>query len=478
MSEFEARPKKLAQRLAPVLAQLQRQAVVETVTHRQQQKRADVIENLVHRQQSAALSRELNKLNNADIAHLLNMLPTDKRLAVWQQLNDQSAGDVLVELNETIAEDLIEVTEPMRLSAILGNLDIDELTEIADLLPAPLLNQAISSLEANERNWVERTLSYPQGTVGDNMSKDSLTLSEHHTINQAIEQVRSTPELPPQTDKLFVIGKHRQLVGVVPLIDLIRHPGETLIEDCMDKDVVTFAPHDDAEDAGQAFERYDLISAPVVDERHRLVGRLTVESIMDYLREVAENQALAKEGLKAGTDLFGPILEGARERWPWLMINLCTAFIASRFISVFEDTIQQLVALAALMPIVASVGGNTGNQTAALVIRGLAMEQIQRGNLAYIYRKEMIISLLNGLIWGAVLGLFAWALYSNLLLGAVMMAAVTLNLLLAALIGITVPFLLDRFNKDPAMGSSVVLTFATDSMGFFLFLGLATLILV
>ena len=202
MREFEARPKKLAQRLAPVLAQLQRQAVVETVTHRQQQKRADVIENLVHRQQSAALSRELNKLNNADIAHLLNMLPTDKRLAVWQQLNDQSAGDVLVELNETIAEDLIEVTEPMRLSAILGNLDIDELTEIADLLPAPLLNQAISSLEANERNWVERTLSYPQGTVGDNMSKDSLTLSEHHTINQAIEQVRSTPELPPQTYKL------------------------------------------------------------------------------------------------------------------------------------------------------------------------------------------------------------------------------------------------------------------------------------
>ena len=258
----------------------------------------------------------------------------------------------------------------------------------------------------------------------------------------------------------------------------MRYPEDTLVRDCMDTDVVAFSPGDDAVDAGQAFERYDLISAPVVDEHHRLIGRLRVETIMDHLREVAQKQALAKEGLKADTDLFGPILEGARERWPWLMINLLTAFLATRFISLFEGTIQQLVALATLMPIVASVGGNTGNQTAALVIRGLAMEQIQGGNLGYIYRKELLISLINGVIWGSVLGLFAWLLYQNPLLGCVMMGAVMLNLLLAALIGITVPMLLVRLKKDPAMGSSVVLTFATDSMGFFLFLGLATLILV
>ncbi|RLT94498.1 magnesium transporter [Ketobacter sp.] len=478
MTQPDERPKKLATRLAPVLEQLQRQTVVESVTHRQQQQRADLIENLVQRQQRAALVRELNKLNKADIGHLLNMLPADKRHTVWAELPNATAAGVLLELNDAVAEDLIDLTAVPRLLSILECLDSDELTEIDDLIPAAILQQAINALEANERRWVTQTIAYPEGTVGDNMSRDSLTIAEQATINEAIERVRSAPELPPQTDKLFVINRHRQLVGIVPLVELMRHPGEVMIRDCMDTDVVSFAPNDDAEDAGQAFERYDLISAPVVDEQRRLIGRLRVETIMDYLREVAESQALAKEGLKADTDLFGPILEGARERWPWLVINLFTAFLATRFISLFEGTIEQLVALATLMPIVASVGGNTGNQTAALVIRGLAMEQIQAGNLGYVYRKELVISLLNGTLWGSLLGVFAWLLYGNPLLGAVMMAAVTLNLLLAALIGISVPLLLDRLHKDPAMGSSVVLTFATDSMGFFLFLGLATLILV
>ena len=478
MSTSDERPKKLAKRLAPVLEQLQRQSVVETVTHRQQQQRSDLIENLVQRQQKAALVRELNKLNKADIGHLLNMLPADKRHTVWQELPNSVAADVLLELNDSVAEDLIELTHEQRLLSILESLDSDELTEIDDLIPPTVLRQAIDALEANERNWVKQTIAYAEGTVGDNMSRDSLTVSEHCSIDEAIEKVRSAPELPPQTDKLFVINRQHQLVGIIPLIELMRHPGQTRIRDCMEQDVVSFSPTDDAEDAGQAFERYDLISAPVVDEHRRLVGRLRVETIMDYLREVAENQALAKEGLKADTDLFGPILEGARERWPWLVINLFTAFLATRFISLFEGTIQQLVALATLMPIVASVGGNTGNQTAALVIRGLAMEQIQPGNLGYIYRKELIIGLVNGVLWGSLLGLFAWLLYSKPMLGVVIMAAVTLNLLLAALIGISVPLLLDYLKKDPAMGSSVVLTFATDSMGFFLFLGLATLILV
>ena len=478
MSTPEERPKKLARRLAPVLEQLQRQSVVESVTHRQQQNRSDLIENLVQRQQQAALVRELNRLNKADIGHLLNMLPADKRHTVWQELPDETAGDVLLELNDAVAEDLIELTDEARLLSILGALDSDELTEIDNLLPPAVLQQAIDALETNERNWVKQTIAYPEGSVGDNMSRDSLVIHESLTIRDAIERVRSAPELPPQTDKLFVTGHHHQLVGVVPLIELMRYPEDTLVSDCMDTDVVAFSPGDDAVDAGQAFERYDLISAPVVDEHHRLIGRLRVETIMDHLREVAQKQALAKEGLKADTDLFGPILEGARERWPWLLINLLTAFLATRFISLFEGTIQQLVALATLMPIVASVGGNTGNQTAALVIRGLAMEQIQGGNLGYIYRKELLISLINGVIWGSVLGLFAWLLYQNPLLGCVMMGAVMLNLLLAALIGITVPMLLVRLKKDPAMGSSVVLTFATDSMGFFLFLGLATLILV
>lgn len=478
MSSQTEPSKNLKHRLAPVLDLLQKQGVVQTVTHRQQQNRAELIESLLERQQKAAINRELQRLDSADIAHLLVMLPSDRRPSIWLELPPQKAGDVLVELNDPVAEDLIELTQHEPLMLILETLDIDELTEIADLLSTSQLKEATSRLEMNERQWLENTMAYPEGSVGDNMSKDSLIISELCSVNQAIEQVRSTKELPPQMDKLFVINHTKQLCGVIPLIYLMRNDGGTKLKDCMESSVVSFSPLDEAEDAGQAFERYDLISAPVLDEKKRVVGRLTVESIMDYLRERAEAQALAKEGLSADTDLFGPILEGARERWPWLCVNLITAFLATRFISIFEDTIQQLVALATLMPVIASVGGNTGNQTAALVIRSLAMNQLHRDNLSFIYRKELVISILNGLLWGTILGIFSWALYNHFMLGVVMTIAVTLNLVLAAIIGITVPIILDRFGKDPAMGSSVILTFATDSMGFFLFLGLATIILV
>lgn len=469
---------KLEQRLAPILDLLQKQQVVQTVTQRQAQPRADLIENLLIRQQENELHRALSHLNGPDAAHLLQMLTTEKRMLVWHELPDVIAAQALIELQESVAEDLVEGTPETRLENILQELDADELAEIADLLPASTLEHAKALLEANERSWLESSLAYPDDSVGEIMSKDSLIANEDMTVDQAIALVRSARELPPQTDKLFIINRHKHLVGVVPLIMLMRHEATQPLREVMDPDVIFFAASDPAEEAGHAFERYDLISAPVVDDRQRVIGRLTVESIMDFLRESAEHQALAKEGLSGDTDLFAPIWEGARERWPWLCINLCTAFVATRFISLFEGTIQQLVALATLMPIVASVGGNTGNQTSALIIRGLALDHIHRDSLPYIYRKEIAISLINGLLWGSVLGLFAWLLYQHWMLGAVMMAAVTLNLMLAAVIGITVPVVLDHFDKDPAMGASVVLTFATDSMGFFLFLGLAALTLV
>lgn len=477
MSENSAGPK-LEQRLAPILALLQKQQVVQTVTQRQVQMRADLIENLLNRQQEHELRRSLSKLNGPDAAHLLQMLTPDKRELVWQELPDKVAAQALVELPEALAEDMVEITPVRRLESLLQSLDTDELADVASLVPPTLLEHAKALLQSNERNWLESSLTWPEDSVGEIMSKDSLIASEDMTVNQAIERVRSAIELPPQTDKLFVINRHKHLMGVVPLISLIRHDGDRRLGDVMDPDVVYFSPHDPAEEAGHAFERYDLVSAPVVDEHLRVIGRLRVEAIMDFLRIRAEEQALAKAGLSGDTDLFGPIWEGARERWPWLCVNLITAFVASRFISLFEGTIEQLVALATLMPIVASIGGNSGHQTAALLIRGLALNHIHHDTLAYIYRKETAISLINGLVWGSVLGVFAWVLYGSPMLGVVMSAAVTLNMVVAALIGISTPVLLDRFDRDPAMGSSVVLTFATDSLGFLLFLGLAALVLV
>lgn len=469
---------KLEQRLAPILELLQKQQLVQAITQRQEQPRADLIENLLIRQQEQELRRALEHLNGPDIAHLLHMLTSDLRLLVWHDLKYNSAAQTLIELPEAVAQDLIDATPSPRLEILLLELDTEELAEIADLLPKGVLERVSAQLEANERQWLETSLAWPEDSVGEIMSMDSLIVSADLTVNQAIEHVRAAEELPPQTDKLFVVNRLRHLTGVVPLVALMRHDGNRLLREIMDRKVVFFSPRDDAEEAGHAFERYDLISAPVVDERHRIIGRIRVEAIMDFLRDRAEEQALAKEGLSADIDLLGPILKGAQQRWPWLFINLITAFLATRFISLFEGTIEHLVALATLMPIVASVAGNTGNQTAALIIRGLALDIVHPGTLLYVYRKELIISLINGLLWGSALGLFAWLLYDNRLLGMVMMTAVTLNLMLAALIGVSIPVILHRMERDPAMGASVILTFATDSMGFFLFLGLATLIII
>jgi magnesium transporter len=236
-------------------------------------------------------------------------------------------------------------------------------------------------------------------------------------------------------------------------------------------------PEDPAARAVTAFERYNLLSAPVVNERGKLIGRLTVDAVMDFIRTTADNEALAMAGLRGAEDLFAPAWEAARNRAPWLVVNLVTAFVATRFIGLFEGTIQNLVALATLMPIVASVGGNTGNQTVALVIRGLAFQQITQASLPHMMRKELMISLLNGLLWGGLAGIVAGVLYGHLWIGAVMAGAVLLNLIIAATAGVTVPMFLERAGRDPAQGASVLLTFITDSMGFLLFLGLARLVL-
>ncbi len=465
----------LKEHLAPILELLQRQELEEALTRKQTHGRANLVENLLHRQQEAELQRKLAKLASADIAYLLEMLPIDKRVMVWHELDDVVAGMVLLELSDGVIKGLLEQTQRERLQTILTTLDAEDLAEIAQWISAAELTEVKQTLESRDRNWLEETLKFPDDTVGSIMSKDSLIARDDMTIDDAIEVVRKAPTLPHQTDKLFVINRTRQLVGTVSLTELLRHDGKQPLKSVMVTNIVSFYGMDDAAEAAQAFERYDLISVPVIDERKRIKGRLTVEAVMDYVREFSEYQVLVREGLHPNSDLFGPVVESAKERWPWLFINLCTAFVASRFIGFFESTIQQLVALATLMPIVASMGGNTGNQTVALFVRALALNQLHAGNLKFIISKEIFISLLNGVVWGSILGLFTLFLYQNWILSLVMMVAVLINLLLAAVVGILIPILLDRFDKDPALGSSVMLTFMTDSMGFVVFLGLAAL---
>jgi magnesium transporter len=274
-----------------------------------------------------------------------------------------------------------------------------------------------------------------------------------------------------------VVDRTGTLKGVLPIQRLLLHDPETVVKEVMEQDIVTFRPEDKARDAANAFERYDLVSAPVVSADNKIVGRITVDAVVDYIREKSEAEVLGLGGLEEEEDLFAPVIKSVKNRWAWLAINLVTAFIASRVIGIFEGTIAQLTALAALMPIVAGIGGNSGNQTITMIVRALALGQITRENAKKLFLKEIAVALVNGVVWGAVVGLFAYAIYQSVPLGVVMMAAMILNLLLAAVMGVAIPLVRYRLGADPAAGSSVMITAITDSGGFFIFLGLATLFL-
>jgi magnesium transporter len=306
------------------------------------------------------------------------------------------------------------------------------------------------------------------------MTHEWVAVPETYTVQQALGDLRLRGELPPQTDRLFVVDARNVLRGSVSLQTLLLTDPSAPLLASVAPDTVSFGPLEQVQQAASAFERYDLVSAPVVDDRGKLVGRLTVDAVMDFVRNEADLRTLKRAGLTRDEDLFGKPLDSALNRWPWLGINLVTAFVASRVIGQFEHTIRDLSALATLMPIVASIGGNTGNQTMALMIRALGGDQVRGSGAVRLLNKELIVSLLNGTIWGVVVGIVAVSLYANYALGAVMTGAVMLNLVVAAIAGVVIPFGLHAAGRDPAFGSSVLLTFITDAMGFFLFLGLAT----
>lgn len=468
---------KLDARLRPVIELLDKQQLVQQLLARQPGRRQDLVESLLARQQLAELANRLRRLHAADIAELLERLPPEQRQLVWSQVVDAQAAEVLSEAPEAVIDTLVETTPHERLLAVLRQVERDDLRHIAERLPPELLQRLYPTLDAESRAWVRGREDYPEDSVGRLMSPEMVVVRETDTVKQVIKALRGLERFPEQTDQLFVVDDSDRLTGLLPLTTLLLHEPRMTAAEIMDREVEPFAPDEDAAAAALAFERYDLVSAPVTDADGCLVGRLTVDAVMDFVREEAEEDVLNREGLSGDVDLFAPVWPSARGRWLWLGLNLITAFIASRFIGLFEDAIEKLVALATLMPIVASIGGNTGNQTIALFIRGLALGHIDSGNLRYLVLKELGVSLVNGLLWGSLMGLVAYALYGNPVLGAVMAVATLLNLAIASLAGSGIPLLMHKLNRDPALGSTVLLTFTTDSMGFFIFLGLAALLL-
>jgi magnesium transporter len=469
---------RLQESIVEVHRLLEKHRMLEAVARRQETPKSALLEQMQHRQNLVELHRRLRRLHPADVAHILESLPIDDRLVVWRELLPAQAGPALVEVSREARDSLIEHTDRSGLVAALHELDADDLRYLAESLPDDLVDEVSALLDARDRSWVEESRAYPESSAARLMMQDVLSLRESQTAADAIAIIKRRGRLPAQTDRLFVVDSRNVLIGSVALGALLIAEASAPITSIMDADVRRFHPYDDAEEVAKAFERYDLLSAPIVDDRGKLIGRVTADAVMDFIRASSANEVLALAGLRKAEDLFAPVWDSARNRWPWLGVNLATAFIASRVIGVFESTIQQLVALAALMPIVASIGGNTGNQTVALVVRGLALDQVTPASAWHLVRKELVVSVLNGVLWGTVVGLFAGLIYRSASLGIVMTSAVLLNLIIAALVGVFVPLALDRAGRDPAQGSSVMLTFVTDGMGFFLFLGLANVFLL
>jgi len=478
-------PRSVQESLQEIMDLLRRQRVVESLAHREGEGRSGnltdrqpLVDSLVHKQNEAELQVRLDALHPADVALILEALPLDDRLRVWQLVKADRDGEILLEVSDAVRESLIADMDRSELVAATGQLDTDEIADLAPDLPDEVIADLFRSLSAEEREQLREALSYPEDSVGGLMDFEMVTIREDVTIEVVMRYLRRLDELPSNTDKLFVVDRKGLLRGVLPLKKLLVNELEMEVSSLVDRNVVSFHPDDDARDAATAFERYDLISAPVVDDHGEVLGRLTVDVVVDYIREASEAEKLKASGLREEEDIFAPVWDSLKNRWTWLAVNLVTAFIASRVIGAFEGSIEKLVALAALMPIVAGIGGNAGNQTITMIVRALALGQISRDSARKLFIKELTIALINGLVWGTIVGAVVWLFYASIPLSIVIMAAMTLNLLLAALAGVLIPLVRRWLQRDPAMGSSVLITALTDSGGFFIFLGLATVFLV
>jgi magnesium transporter len=435
-------------------------------------------EGYAHPKDMAELQTLLDGLHPADVADLLEALPIEDRLNLWEFVKADRDGDILLEVSDAVRQTLIADMDSSELLAAAEQLDTDELADLAPDLPKDVLQDLMDSLDTQNRERLQSTLSYPDNAVGALMDFDIVTIRDDISLEVALRYLRRLGKLPELTDKLFVVDRNDTLLGVLPLKRLVVSDLNATVVDVMAVDAVYFHPEDIADEAATAFERYDLVTAPVVDVNNKLVGRITVDEVMDYIREESESDKLLMAGLREEEDFFASIWKSVQNRWSWLAINLCTAFLASRVIGLFEGSIEKLVALAALMPIVAGIGGNSGNQTLTMIVRGLALGQIASHNMKSLIKKELGVAFFNGLFWGGILGLIAFLLYQNIKLSLVMMAAMTLNMQLAAFMGVMIPLWMTKTGRDPAVGSSVLITAVTDSGGFFIFLGLATIFLI
>jgi len=418
----------------------------------------------------------LNNLPGAEAAHLIESSPPREREILWQLLSQEQETEVLQYLGEEVRVELLRDLPTEELVELIEDLDTDDLADLLQELPEQVTSRVLAGLDAQNRERLEQVMNYPEDTAGGLMNTDVITVRPEITFSVVQRYLRRLGDIPKTTDNLLVVNRKNQFVGVLPLTRvLISDPG-TSVREAMITDVEAIPATQDAHEVAKLFERLDLVTAPVVDDDGMLVGRITIDDVVDVIMEEAEHSLMGMAGLDEDEDTFGSVWHTVRRRALWLGINLLTALAASAVISLFEDTLEKVVALAVLMPIVASMGGIAGSQTLTLVIRAMALGQVQAGNTRYLLTKELAVGAFNGMLWALVIGVTAALWFDDPSLGVIIGCAMILNLVVAAGAGAMIPMVMKRMGIDPALAGSVVLTTVTDIVGFMAFLGLATLL--
>jgi magnesium transporter len=420
----------------------------------------------------------LSNLSGSEIGDLLESLPIAKRLAVWEMTDPELEGDVLVEVNDEVRASLIRDTSPEDLVAAVDDLDLDDLADILDDLPEEVTSEVLRSLDRQDRERLAKVLSYPEDSAGGLMDPDVLTIRRDVTLDVVLRYLRVRGELPEVFDLLFVTDRHGRYLGSLKLSDLLTQDPDKTVEELMDTSAVTIPVDMHESQVAMEFEHHDLVTAPVIDSGQLLLGWISVDDVVDVIRDEAEHTVMTMAGLDEEDDMFAPIVQSARRRWVWLGVNLVTAILAALVLYSFEPTLDQIVATAVLFPIVMSMGGIAGTQTLTLMVRGMATGQVSAANTPALLRKELAVGLLNGIVFSIVIALIAMIWYDDVPLGLVMAAAILLNLLAGALAGALIPVILKRMSIDPALAGGVVLTTVTDVIGILAFIGLATFILL
>jgi magnesium transporter len=422
--------------------------------------------------------RMVSALHPAEIALLLESVPPRQREIVWSMVDSELEGDVLVELNENVRQELIEEMEAEELVAAAEGLELDDLADLVGDLPETVTRQVLHSMDQRDRERLRTVLSWPEDSAGGLMNTDTVSVRPDVTLEVVLRYLRMRGELPPRTDSLFVVDRHDRYLGTVSLTRIITGDPEDTVGESLDTEAPRIEPETAAHEVAQLFQDRDLVSAAVVGSEGKLLGRITVDDVVDVIREEAEHSVLSMAGLQDDEDLFAGIVTSTRRRLLWLGINLVTAFMAAAVVKNFEGTIEKVAALAALMPIVASMGGIAGTQTVTLIIRGLALGQVQWSNARWLLFKEVAVGGLNGLLWALVVGAVTVFWFDTWEIAIIIAAAMLINLLAAAAVGVLVPLALRRFDIDPALSAGVILTTFTDCIGFATLLGLGAIFLV